>query len=396
MPIETRVVSGSRSSLNPTVETSNSTTNVNALRDEANSTFEVRPDALSYADILLLVPELGRIVYDTTNETERYYDGSSWLSMSGGTGTSSSVGQRAANFSSLTSGSTIGELAYCNQSEGTQWLPSTLGGTYKPKGWYLWTGTEWISDRENLVNQLQLNVNGLGGKANVGDIRTDVQINALIDANTNGYVTTDNNTQLSDSDITAFGYVKTDNDTQLTDSDISALGYVKTDNNTQLSDADITALGYVKGGTEISFFQVQDDGTTGQSTTTNYATVVGIWDTPSLTDADFTFNSTTGQLLVSKAGNIEFDCKIVSYNVGNTRHELYIELQKNGTTIVADAQYASRNNTQRVGGAYIMGFKDTCSSGDIYILRTKHVSAPATIGVNTAAKMTYMSAKLYT
>tara|TARA_R110002126_G_scaffold85959_4_gene207659 strand:- start:621 stop:2864 length:2244 start_codon:yes stop_codon:yes gene_type:complete len=243
MPIETRVVSGSRSSFNPTVETSNSTTNVNALRDEANSTFEVRPDALSYADILLLVPELGRIVYDTTNETERYYDGSSWQSMSG---TSSSVGQRAANFTSLTGGSTVGELAYVNQSQGTPWLPGSFGGTYKPKGWYVWNGTDWISDRENLVNQLQLNVDGLGGKANVGDIRTDVQINALIDANTNGYVTTDNNTQLSDGDIAAFGYVKTDNDTQLTDGDISALGYVKTDNNTQLSDGDIAAFGYVK------------------------------------------------------------------------------------------------------------------------------------------------------
>ena len=179
MPIETRVVSGSRSSLSPTVETNTSTTNVNALRDEANSTFEVRPDALSYADILLLVPEIGRIVYDTTNETERYYDGSSWQSMSG---SSSSVGQRAANYSSLTNGSVNGELAYCNQAEGTQWLPGTIGGSYYPAGWYLWNGTIWTSDRNNIVNQLQLNVDGLGGKSNVGHTHVKANITDFSDS----------------------------------------------------------------------------------------------------------------------------------------------------------------------------------------------------------------------
>ena len=243
MPIITRNNSSQRSSLQPTDETDLSYSNLNQSKDKKSTSYEVRPDSLTYSEILLIEPEVGRIVYDTDNETERYWDGSSWQSMSG---TSSSVGQRAANYSSLTAGSVVGELAYCNQSEGTQWLPSSLGGTYKPKGWYLWSGTEWISDRVNLVNQLQLNVDGLGGKANVGDIRTDAQINALIDANTNGFVTTDNNTQLSDADISAFGYVKTDNNTQLSDADITAFGYVKTDNNTQLSDADITAFGYVK------------------------------------------------------------------------------------------------------------------------------------------------------
>ncbi len=64
-----------------------------------------------------------------------------------------------------------------------------------------------------------------------------------------GYIKTDTNTQLSDSDIASFGYIKTDTNTQLSDSDISALGYIKTDTNTQLNDADITALGYIKTDT---------------------------------------------------------------------------------------------------------------------------------------------------
>tara|TARA_R110000744_G_C19319150_1_gene557422 strand:- start:664 stop:1560 length:897 start_codon:yes stop_codon:yes gene_type:complete len=164
MPIITRNSSNQRSSLQPTNETDSNRSNLNQVKNKRNSSYEVRPDNLTYEEILSVEPEIGRIVYDKTNETERYWDGSSWQSMSG---TSSSVGQRAANYSSLTEGSVVGELAYCNQSQGTQWLPYTLGGTYYPSGWYLWDGSVWISDRNNIVNQLQLNVDGLGGKANV-------------------------------------------------------------------------------------------------------------------------------------------------------------------------------------------------------------------------------------
>jgi len=70
--------------------------------------------------------------------------------------------------------------------------------------------------------------------------RTDLEIQGIIDLNTNGYVTTDNNTQLSDADIAALGYVKTD--TQLSDGDIAAFGYVKTDNDTQLTDLEVEAI----------------------------------------------------------------------------------------------------------------------------------------------------------
>ena len=354
------------------------------------------------------------------------------------------IEQIAANYSSLRAGINEGGLAFVEASQGTQWLPYTVGGTYYPKGWYVWDGGQWISSKSNIAETLDAIGSGGGGSGFSGDyndltnkptipvdtnlsdgdiaalgyIKTftdndtqlsDADIAALgyiktftdtqlsdADITALGYVKTDNNTQLSDAEITALGYIKTFTNTQLSDADITALGYVKTDNDTQLSDADITALGYVKtSGTTMSFFQVQDDGVTGQITTGAFATVGGVWDTPTLTGSDYTFNAATGQLQVNKAGTIEFDCKLVTYNAANNRHELYIELQKNGVTLTSDAQYASRNNAQRVGGAYIMGFKDTCVSGDIYRIRTKDVGVAATIGINTAGKMSYLSAKLY-
>lgn len=146
---------------------------VNQVKLERNSTYAVTPDSMSYADILLLEPEIGRIVFDTTNEVERFYNGFVWLSLSA---TATSVGQRANTYSELTAGVNVGDLGYVNQSEGTQWLPSTLGGTYYPAGWYLWDGSLWVSDRNNIVNQLQLNVDGLGGKSDLGHTHVKAEI----------------------------------------------------------------------------------------------------------------------------------------------------------------------------------------------------------------------------
>lgn len=68
-----------------------------------------------------------------------------------------SISQQKINFSALEDGSTIGDLAYVEESEGTNWLPFTLGGTYYPKGLYMWDGTDWVSDRNGLANQIELN-----------------------------------------------------------------------------------------------------------------------------------------------------------------------------------------------------------------------------------------------
>lgn len=150
-------------------------------------------------------------------------------------------------------------------------------------------------------------------------------------------------------------------------------------------------------GTTITFFQVQDDGTTGQLTTGSFADLAGMWDTPSLTDSDFSWNGTTGILTVNTAGTIEIDAKVTSWNNANNRHQLEIEIYKNGSTVlVGDSQYASRNNTQDEGSAYIHGFKDTASVNDTYRIRVLDVGVAATIGASQVSGKTYLSAKLYT
>ena len=76
----------------------------------------------------------------------------------GGSGSGVPITQKANQYSSLTPGTNVGELAYVENSEGTSWLPASLGGTYYPSGFYLWDGTVWVSDRNAIAKQLADNV----------------------------------------------------------------------------------------------------------------------------------------------------------------------------------------------------------------------------------------------
>ena len=58
-------------------------------------------------------------------------------------------------------GMLIGNVAYVKSSEGSAWLPNTLGGTYYPKGLYLYNGTSWVSDRNAISYELYLDDNRL-------------------------------------------------------------------------------------------------------------------------------------------------------------------------------------------------------------------------------------------
>ena len=49
-----------------------------------------------------------------------------------------------------------GNLAYVTNSEGTQWLPGTLGGNYYPNGIYVYASSVWTSDRNNISYELHL------------------------------------------------------------------------------------------------------------------------------------------------------------------------------------------------------------------------------------------------
>tara|TARA_R110002012_G_scaffold260724_1_gene442440 strand:- start:159 stop:1250 length:1092 start_codon:yes stop_codon:yes gene_type:complete len=312
--------------------------------------------------------------------------------------------QVANNYDSLTKGTKDGILAFVENSQGTSWLPFTLGGTYYPSGLYVWdepTQT-WASSRTKIAEGIDaasgtsssgsISYNDLTDLPTIPTQITDAEITAL------GYVKTDNDTQLTDFDITALGYIKTDTNTQLSDSDITNLGYIKTftDTNTQLSDSDITALGYVKTtGTQISLFQVQDDGVTGQTVTNGYLNVQGLWNTPSITNSDFSFDASLGHLTTNVAGIIEIDTQMLAYSVLNNRVQLMVQIQKNGATLTIDSNYATRNVTQRTGSASIHGFKDSCSIGDIYKIRVKKVGQEVSLGTVGAAKGCYFSAKIY-
>ena len=143
------------------------------------SRFNVIPDRHTATEILQLQPIVGVAVFDTTNQLLKFWNGNVWENAGSG---SAAVGQRAANYAALYDGSTAGELAYCNLPQGTQWLPAGVGGSYYPAGWYLWNGTAWTSDRNSIVNQLQLNVNGLGGKSDVGHTHVKANITDFSDS----------------------------------------------------------------------------------------------------------------------------------------------------------------------------------------------------------------------
>jgi hypothetical protein len=73
------------------------------------------------------------------------------------------------SFSDLPDGSESGELSYVKNSQGTLWLPGTLGGNFYPEGWYVWSGSAWVSDRNQIANAIN---SGLGGGGAVSSVNT--------------------------------------------------------------------------------------------------------------------------------------------------------------------------------------------------------------------------------
>lgn len=274
------------------------------------------------------------------------------------------IEQIAQNFSMLVDGVNENALAYVEDAQGTAWLPYTLGGTYYPKGWYVWSEGEWNSSKSNVAETLEALGSGTGGA---------------------GAFSGDYNDLINQPTIP----------TQITDSEITALGYVKTDNDTQLSDADITALGYIKSAPSRSYFQVHDDGVTTQETTAAYVNVKGLWATPTLTSTDFTFDAATGQVTTNKAGVLEVSAKVTGkQTTGNARAQTDIVFQKNGVTLTGDKNYSSRNLTQDSGGAYITNFRVNCAIGDVFRLRVRDIGVAVIVGHSEIAGYTYISLAL--
>jgi hypothetical protein len=81
------------------------------------------------------------------------------------------IQQQAENFSALVDGIEIGDIAYVESSQGTSWLPATMGGTYYPAGFYLWDGIVWTSDRNAIALQLEAN----------SKLKNVIQVSSLVD-----------------------------------------------------------------------------------------------------------------------------------------------------------------------------------------------------------------------
>ncbi len=125
-------------SLNPLVGLRNVTTN-EILQNPSPFTEWINGADASYGSFAVLVSDITAKVFK---------DG-------GGNGAGVTVAQTVANYSLLVDGTTDGDLAYVQTSEGTSWLPGTLGGSYYPAGIYLWAGGAWTSDRNAIANQLE-------------------------------------------------------------------------------------------------------------------------------------------------------------------------------------------------------------------------------------------------
>ena len=95
------------------------------------------------------------------------------------------ITQQVDTYSDLLAGSEIGDIAYVETAQGTAWLPGTLGGNYYPSGWYVWDGSDWVSDRNaiaNEINNLLLSAGGLDNRIIVTQANKDSTLGGTIDS----------------------------------------------------------------------------------------------------------------------------------------------------------------------------------------------------------------------
>ena len=88
--------------------------------------------------------------YDFFKEVRLDENGALIVTVDGGSGQGFSFIEDDYTSLSLVTGMITGQLAYIENSEGSKWLPSTLGGTYYPSGIYLYNGSTWVSDRNDI------------------------------------------------------------------------------------------------------------------------------------------------------------------------------------------------------------------------------------------------------
>ena len=114
--------------------------------------------------------------YDFFKKVNLDSEGNIGVSVIGG-GTSKPFSFTSDNYTALSSltGMSDGDLAYIVNSEGTQWLPGTIGGNYYPNGIYIYTSSSWTSDRNAVSYELHLDderLDSLEGKVRTNNNTT--------------------------------------------------------------------------------------------------------------------------------------------------------------------------------------------------------------------------------
>lgn len=128
--------------------------------------------------------------YDFFKNVNLDANGNIGVVFSGGTGSSSQPFLYTAdNYTDLgtVTGMTEGDLAYVADSEGTSWLPGTVGGTYYPQGVYVYVSGTWVSDRNAMSIQLELNkietnpITTVTGSTNIATDAYTINVNSTSD-----------------------------------------------------------------------------------------------------------------------------------------------------------------------------------------------------------------------
>ena len=142
------------------------------------------------------------------------------------------IQQITTSYSALREGDREGSLAYVENSEGTAWLPYNVGGTYYPKGWYIWDGAEWISSKSNVAaaldaaqntgsllqgDNISLLTNDSGYTSFDGDYASLINLPVLFNGD---YNSLSNRPEVTDADLEVFY-----SELVYTNGDLTSIGY---------------------------------------------------------------------------------------------------------------------------------------------------------------------------
>lgn len=107
---------------------------------------DLRGRSVSFYDDISSFPTIGSLktLYVDRGSMQIYaWDGTTYELIDNGGGGGSSI-TVVANYAALPPANTVtGQFYWCSASQGTRWLPGTLGGTYYPNGLYYSNGVSW-------------------------------------------------------------------------------------------------------------------------------------------------------------------------------------------------------------------------------------------------------------